>query len=202
MSAEEQPAFGPSALLTPANGLTLARLLAAPFLAVLTIAIGPTSWVLWSLWVVLTLSDSLDGYVARRHGTTRSGAFLDPLADKFLVLGALAALAALGSVGVVPVALIGAREISMSAFRTRAGRRGISVPARPLAKMKTLAQDLAVGAAFWPVIGNAHRGVVSTVLWVAVALTLVTGVEYVVDARRLSRTHARAGGEVASSRAA
>ena len=41
------PAFGPSALVTPANGLTLARLLAAPLIAVLTVTIGPTAWALW-----------------------------------------------------------------------------------------------------------------------------------------------------------
>jgi len=200
--SKRDPSFGPSALVTPANGLTLARLIAAPVLAVLTIAIGPTSWVLWSLWVVFSVSDSLDGYVARRHGTTRSGAFLDPLADKFLVLGALSALAALGTVGILPVALIGGRELGMSGFRTWAGRRGISVPARPTAKIKTLVQDLAVGAAYWPVIGNAHRGVVAIVLWVAVGLTIVTGAEYFVDARRLLRRAERTPGEVADSRAA
>ena len=66
----------------------------------------------------------------------------------------------------------------MSAFRVTAGRQGISVPARPLAKLKTLAQDLAVAGAFFPPIGQNHRGVVTIVLWVAVALTLVTGLEY------------------------
>ena len=59
----------------------------------------------------LLLSDGLDGQVARRLGTTRSGAFLDPLADKFLVLGALSALAAIGAVSVWPVTLIGARGL-------------------------------------------------------------------------------------------
>ena len=176
--------FGPSALLTPANALTLARLVGAPVLAVLTVEIGPASWLLWVLWTVFCLSDSLDGFVARRLGTTRSGAFLDPLADKFLVLGALSALAAIGAVSVWPVILIGAREIAMSGFRVTAGRRGISVPARPLAKLKTLAQDLAVAGAFFPPIGRGHLGVVGIILWVAVALTLATGLEYYLDARR------------------
>lgn len=176
------PAFGPSALVTPANGLTLARLLVAPLIAVLTVTIGPTAWALWSLWTVFTVSDSVDGFIARRHGATRSGAFLDPLADKFLILGALCGLAATGTISVVPLALIAAREIGMSAFRIVEGRRGISVPARPLAKLKTLVQDLAVATAFFPPIGAKDGDVISALIWLAVALTLVTGVEYLFQA--------------------
>ncbi|MGD0742554.1 MAG: CDP-alcohol phosphatidyltransferase family protein [Acidimicrobiales bacterium] len=192
--SESRPFFGPSALLTPANLLTFARLVGAPVLAVLAVEIGPASWLLWALWTVFCLSDGLDGHIARRHGTTRSGAFLDPLADKFLVLGALSALASIGAVTVLPVVLIGAREIAMSAFRVTAGRRGISVPARPLAKLKTLAQDLAVAAAFFPPLGRDHLGVAEVVLWVAVALTLATGVEYYLDARRDLRRPRETGG--------
>jgi CDP-diacylglycerol--glycerol-3-phosphate 3-phosphatidyltransferase len=190
--------FGPSALLTPANALTLARLVGAPVLAVLTVEIGPASWLLWALWTAFCFSDSLDGYVARRLGTTRSGAFLDPLADKFLVLGALSALAAIGAVSVWPVALIGAREIAMSAFRVTAGRRGISVPARPFAKLKTLAQDVAVAGAFFPPIGRGHLGVVGIMLWVAVALTLATGLEYYLDARNYLRGRLARDGDAAT----
>jgi CDP-diacylglycerol--glycerol-3-phosphate 3-phosphatidyltransferase len=179
-----RPSFGPSALLTPANALTFTRLVGAPALAVLTVEIGPTSWLLWALWTAFCLSDGLDGHIARRHGTTRSGAFLDPLADKFLVLGALSALSAIGLLSPLPVVLIGAREIAMSTFRITAGRHGISVPARPLAKLKTLAQDLAIAAAFFPPIGKTHLLAVEIVLWIAVGLTLVTGAEYYLDGRR------------------
>ncbi|MGA8295911.1 MAG: CDP-alcohol phosphatidyltransferase family protein, partial [Acidimicrobiales bacterium] len=176
------PAFGPSALVTPANGLTLARLLVAPLIAVLTVTIGPTAWALWALWTVFTVSDGVDGFVARRHGITRSGAFLDPLADKFLILGALSGLAATGTIGVVPVALIALREVGMSVFRVVEGRRGISIPARPLAKVKTLVQDLAVAAAFFPPIGAKDGGVITALIWFAVALTLITGAEYLFQA--------------------
>ncbi len=177
--------FGPTALATPANGLTLARLLGAPAIVALVLTSGPSSWLLWVLWSVLTFSDGLDGHIARRHGATRSGAFLDPLADKFLVLGALGALASTGEVGWLPVGLIAAREFAMSGFRVYAGRLGVSVPARAHAKLKTLFQDLAIGAAFLPPIGAHHRWIVTTLLWVAVALTLATGLEYGRDARAL-----------------
>ncbi|MCU1489386.1 MAG: CDP-alcohol phosphatidyltransferase [Acidimicrobiaceae bacterium] len=192
-AAERAPApptkrFGPSAVATPANALSFVRVVAAPLLGILVAETGPDSWLLWVLWTLLAFSDRLDGELARRHGVTRSGAFLDPLADKLLVIAALAALAGLGEVSWWPVAVIAAREVAMQAFRTYAARRGISIPARPLAKVKTLVQDFAVGLAFFPPIGGHYRDVVRVVLWVAVALTLYTGAEYLADGRRLLRS--------------
>lgn len=188
--ASDSRSFGPSAILTPANALTLLRLLGAPVIIVLVLTTGPASWLTWALWSVLTLSDVADGHIARRHGVTRSGAFLDPLADKFLVLGAFAALVARGVVSWVPVVIIAIREVAMNIFRVRSGRRGISVPASSHAKFKTLFQDLAIGAAFFPPIGAHFHSVVTTLVWLAVLLTVVTGLEYARDARGTMRSHA------------
>jgi len=174
--------FGPSALATPANLVTLLRLLAAPAYAALLATTGPASWLLWALWAGLAASDWVDGPLARRQGATRSGAFLDPLADKFLVLGALAALAGLGVFAVLPVVLIAVREVAMSAFRSYAGRRGVSVPARRPAKVKAWFQDFAVGFAVFPPLAH-HLLVARTTLWLAVAVTLLTGAQYALDAR-------------------
>jgi CDP-diacylglycerol---glycerol-3-phosphate 3-phosphatidyltransferase len=179
-------AFGPTALATPANAVTLARLVAAPLFAVFVVRTGPTSWLLWGTWTVLALSDGLDGRIARWHGTTRSGAFLDPLADKFLVIGALCALCALREVSIYALIVIAAREIAMSVYRVIAAGDGISIPARRLAKLKTLTQDVAIGVIFLPIIGEHHLVVAQGLLWVAVALTLISGVQYVADGRRLA----------------
>jgi CDP-diacylglycerol---glycerol-3-phosphate 3-phosphatidyltransferase len=176
--------FGPTALATPANLITVVRLLAAPILVVLVLHNG-TSWAAVAVWVVLASSDGIDGWLARRHGTTRSGAFLDPLADKFLVLGAMSALIAINRWWWVPVALIAAREIVISLYRSWVARFGISVPARPLAKVKTLVQDLAVGTALLPLTGTHHAMLPVTLLWLAVVLTLVTGAQYLLDGRRM-----------------
>ena len=142
------------------------------------------------LWTVLALSDGLDGRIARWHGTTRSGAFLDPLADKFLVIGALCALCALGDVSVYALILIAAREVAMSVYRVVAARDGISIPAGRLAKFKTLTQDVAIGFIFLPLIGLHHLVIAQGLLWVAVALTVISGVQYVVDGRRLAAAQA------------
>ena len=193
--------FGPSALATPANALSLVRVLAAPAYGVLLARYGPDGWLLWGAWVVLAFSDRLDGTLARRHGTTRSGAFLDPLADKALVLAALAALAELAVFPWWAVAVIAVREVAMSAFRTYAGRRGVSIPARPAAKVKTLVQTMAVGAAVWPLTAGVHDLGLG-VLYLAVALTLATGVEYVLDGRRVLDGHGGPAARVADRHAA
>jgi CDP-diacylglycerol---glycerol-3-phosphate 3-phosphatidyltransferase len=186
-TAHEHPghsgfAFGPSALVTPANAITVARLLAAPVYVLMLVAWG-ASWVNVVVGFVLAASDGLDGYLARRHGTTRSGAFLDPLADKAVVLGALITLAAEGHLPWLPVLLITAREIGMQVYRSWVGRRGVSIPARTSAKLKTLVQDFAVGTCIIPPLAHQH-GLQVAMIWFACALTLYTGVEYLLDGRK------------------
>jgi CDP-diacylglycerol--glycerol-3-phosphate 3-phosphatidyltransferase len=170
--------FGPSALATPANGVTITRLLLTVPLLVMVLDTG-ASWGAVSLWIVLCISDGIDGHLARRQGTTRSGAFLDPLADKVLVLGALAALVGQGTFWWVPAALIAVRELTIQAFRSFWGRRGLAVPATSLAKVKTVTQEVAVGLALLPLVDDHALWLATSVLWAAVALTLVTGVQYV-----------------------
>jgi CDP-diacylglycerol--glycerol-3-phosphate 3-phosphatidyltransferase len=176
--------FGPSALATPANAITLVRILALPLLVILILDDG-AEWPALALWVVLAGSDCVDGWLARRQGATRSGAFLDPLADKFLVLGAMAALVAKGVLWWLPVAIIAVREVALSAYRSYVGRRGVSVPARMQAKIKTWLQAIAVGLAIAPVAGDGYRDFRVGVLWAAVVLTVVTGVQYLWDGRRV-----------------
>jgi CDP-diacylglycerol--glycerol-3-phosphate 3-phosphatidyltransferase len=180
--------YGASALATPANVITITRmLLALPFLAFVA-RDGASHWALVA-WIVLAGSDGVDGYLARRHGTTRSGAFLDPLADKVLVLGAAWALVAAGSFWWLPVVVIAARELGISVFRSVYARRGVAVPARYAAKVKTVVQEVAVGFALLPVAADRAPWIADSLLWVAVVLTVVTGVNYVTEGTRaLSKT--------------
>ena len=181
--------FGPSALATPANAVTSLRVLLTPVLLVLIVGVGP-SWPALVLWIVLAGTDGVDGYIARRQGTPRSGAFLDPLADKLLVLGALWALAVEGGVSWVPVGVITAREVVMSAYRSWVARRGVSIPARGTAKVKTIVQAVAVGVALCPPIAQEASWLVGAVLWAAVALTLLSGAQYLRDGRAAATARA------------
>lgn len=177
--------FGPSALATPANAISFVRLLVTvPFL--MLIAETPLSYAATLLWIVLCVTDGIDGWVARKQGTTRSGAFLDPLADKVLVLGAMWALVASDRFAVVPVTLITVRELGIQGFRSYWGRLGLAVPASRGAKVKTVVQEVAVGLALLPTFER-QLWVADAVLWAAVVLTVVTGVQYLADGRAATR---------------
>ena len=185
--AERARRFGETAIKTPANAVTFSRLLFA--IPVLVWILderhhGHTNWGTFTGWLLLWLTDGLDGWLARREGATRSGAFLDPLADKILVSGGLLALAVRGDLAWVPVLLIVGREVAVSVWRSLAGRRGISVPARRLGKWKVTVQFLVVALVLFPPAGHVQH-LWNATLWLAVALSVVSAVDLVVAARRL-----------------
>ncbi len=187
MSVDQKPVrvprYHPGKRVTPANGVTVARILITPVLLML-IARRQFDWPTFLLGVVACGSDMIDGMLARRQGTTSSGAFLDPLADKFLVLGSMFVLAWKGALWWIPVLLIAARELWISVYRSRLAKRSISLPARKLAKWKTLVQQFAIGFACMPWVGRELPWVAQVVLLVALVLTLWSGALYFVDARR------------------
>jgi CDP-diacylglycerol--glycerol-3-phosphate 3-phosphatidyltransferase len=176
----------PDKLATWANAITVGRLLLSPLMFWAIPNDDQGSWIAFFLWFVLCASDGIDGYIARRHGTTSAGAFLDPLADKVLILGAMFTLVSTGVFWVVPVIIIAAREFVISIYRVLVGGKGISVPASKLAKYKTVFQQLAVAFAVMPPTALDATWLWNGLLWIAVVLALVSGAQYLVRARRLA----------------
>lgn len=172
----------PSAIRTWANAVTVSRLLVSPLLFAVIPDDKGGSWVAIALWSVLCMSDLLDGNLARKYGTTRSGAFLDPLADKVLVLGAMFTLVSQSVFSVWPVAIIATREIAVSVYRVFAGAKGVSMPASRTAKIKTLSQQLAVGFALLPLTAINYTYTWMITLWLAVGLTVLSGAQYALRA--------------------
>ncbi|MCY4456623.1 MAG: CDP-diacylglycerol--glycerol-3-phosphate 3-phosphatidyltransferase [Acidimicrobiaceae bacterium] len=168
----------------PANLLTVTRLLFAPLLFWLVLAAQDTrgaSWVVFGLGIALASTDFLDGKVARRANVvSRSGAFLDPLADKVVIIGSAFCLVAVQRYWWLPVALITARELAITAWRSRWARRGLALPARRSAKYKTLVQAAALAFAVAPPL-QTQDALIAVVLWVAVVWTLVSGAQYLLD---------------------
>lgn len=181
----------PIALASWANAITVGRLVLSPLMFLLIPEEAGGSWTAFGFWFVLCISDGVDGYIARRRGTTSSGAFLDPLADKVLVLGAMFTLVARGVFPIVPVLIIAAREFVISVYRTVVGTRGVSVPASRLAKYKTVFQQLAVGFALWPWFADIEW-TWTTLLWIAVVLSVVSGAQYLWAARMADRGYVEA----------
>lgn len=176
-------AFGPTAVATPANAVTVARIFGTA--VVIVLIVFERWWPAFAVYAVVAASDFLDGYMARREGATRSGAFLDPLADKFLVGGVLITLAVEQIVWWLPVVLILVREVVISAFRFYAVKRGASVPASVLGKLKTMITLIAIGLFLIPYAGV--RDVALVILWIAVGVTWVSGIDYLVRAQQLIR---------------
>lgn len=189
MTERAAGSFGPGALLTPANVITIVRIALAPIAFVLILD-HTSSWPLLALWFVITTSDSLDGYLARRQGTTRSGAFLDPLADKILALGGLWAMVLAGRFWWLPVVLITLREAVISGFRAFWGRRGLAVPASRIAKCKTVLQFSAVGFVVWPWF-TAWTLLADLVLWAGVVVAWASALQYLQSGSRSTTTMAR-----------
>jgi len=178
-------------LISPANIITISRIVMSPWLFMLIIAAEPnngTSWLAFGLGWISGLSDYFDGRLARASDSvSRWGAFLDPLADKIVVLGCAFSFASIGRYAWLPVLLIAAREIAMSLFRVRYSFQGLAVPARRSGKWKAIVQGLALVMAAMPTLKN-QQLIVDAALWIAVAFTIVTGLQYVIDGRSATRT--------------
>ena len=171
-------------MLHPANLLTMTRLVLSPVLFWLIFEAGANrgaSWAVFGLGVTMALTDFFDGRVARRsNAVTRSGEFLDPLADKVVVLGAGFCFVSVQRYWWLPVTILAVRELGITAWRTRWVSEGVVIPARLSAKYKTFVQGVALCMAACPALSGSDAVVVAA-LWVAVGFTVVTGLQYMLD---------------------
>ena len=136
------------------------------------------------LFVTASLTDLFDGIIARRHNLiTAFGKLMDPLADKVVVIGVAVCLVVVDRYGWVPVTLLTVREGVITLYRLWFARRGLAVPSRRSAKWKTLVQGTALLLAVLPPLQKAEV-VVQVSLWMAVAFTLITGFQYLLDGSR------------------
>jgi CDP-diacylglycerol--glycerol-3-phosphate 3-phosphatidyltransferase len=136
------------------------------------------------LFVVGALTDGLDGYLARRHGmTTTMGQWLDPLSDKLFVLAPMVTLTLLDRFPAWATVVVLAREIAVSALRWYLGSRRESMPASNVAKWKTASQVVVVTMYLLPLTGGLADLRLGA-LWVSVALTVYSGLDYFLRTRR------------------
>jgi CDP-diacylglycerol---glycerol-3-phosphate 3-phosphatidyltransferase len=183
VTTERVRRFSETAIKTPANAVTFLRLVFSIPVLVWILDKGQATWGTFTGWLLLWITDGLDGWLARRDGTTRSGAFLDPLADKILVLGGFIALAINGNFAWVPVAIVTGREVFVSSYRILEGRRGVSIPSRRLGKWKANVQFLAVAFVLFPPTAD-NPDVHDLALWTAVAFSVASAVDLLVSVRR------------------
>lgn len=143
------------------------------------------AYVAAALFIVAAATDGLDGYLARRYATTtRLGQWLDPLADKVLVAAPIVALVAIDRFPLWAAAIIVARELAVSLLRAWLGSRGRAMPASWWGKWKTSAQMVVIVLYLLPGLPAGARVVRFWILVAAVALTVWSGLDYVIKARR------------------
>ncbi len=170
------------------NSLTIARIFLVPLLVsvLLTkfegrLVLGwPVELVAGAIFGIASLTDWLDGYLARRRKqVTALGQFIDPLADKLLTIAAFTSLLQMDLVQAWMVAIIIGREFAVTALRAFAAARGVSMPASPLGKVKMVAQVVAILAL---ILGHDHLAgfvvVGQIALWVVVVSALVSAADY------------------------
>lgn len=172
--------------INPANVLTTLRMVLAPVVVGLLLVETSTTdaWAL-AAFVVASATDSADGYLARRRAqVTRWGKLADPVADKVLVIGTLAALAVRADIAWWVVAVIALREIAVTAQRQLLLRDGIVMSASQWGKLKTLSQVIAITLVIAPFVGPT---IGTVAMWVAVALTVASGLDYAIRGARRAR---------------
>lgn len=177
------------------NIITLVRIAATPLVLALILvdagANGPVRWLAAGLFVLFMLSDAVDGYWARKAGlVTDLGKLLDPIADKFLTGCALVALALLGELPWLIVVIVLGRELGITVHRLVAASNQVVIAAAWLGKVKTVLQSLAIPLALLPhqqFTGVFGHWLNVTVMSAAVAFTLISGFDYVLQYLRQKR---------------
>ncbi|NBH08114.1 CDP-diacylglycerol--glycerol-3-phosphate 3-phosphatidyltransferase [Amycolatopsis sp. SID8362] len=187
----------PVPTLNVANLLTLSRLVMVPlFVVALFVGDGhDTTWraIATGLFAVASFTDQLDGWVARKYGLiTDFGKIADPIADKALTGAALVGLSVLGELGWWVTIVIAVREIGVTLLRFWVIRHGV-IPASRGGKAKTMAQIAAIVAYLLPLPAGADP-VRWSLMGLALVLTVVTGVDYLVRAVRLRAAGRRVTG--------
>ena len=170
------------------NKLTMFRVVLIPFFVVFMLVNITTvdKWIALAIFIIASLTDLLDGKIARKYNlVTNFGKFMDPLADKLLVCSALICLVALNKIPAWIVIIIIAREFIISGFRLIASDNGVVIAASYWGKFKTTFQMVMICLMIADI--SAINLLTEIVMWVALILTVVSLVDYLVKNKDVMR---------------
>ena len=162
--------------MNTANKLTMLRVLLIPvFLISLYLGYPSTNYVGLAIFIAASITDFIDGYIARHYDqTTDFGKFMDPLADKLLVLAAMLWFVDLGQMPAMVVFVVLVREFAVSGMRMVASEQGRVIAAGWSGKVKTASTMICLCLMFFPV-----PAMVNTLCWAVILVTTIySGVEY------------------------
>ena len=166
------------------NKLTLLRVFMIPFFVVFMlteIAGGASKWIALAIFILASMTDWLDGYLARKNNlVTNFGKFMDPLADKLLVCSAMICLVEMDKLAAWMVIIIISREFIISGFRLIASDNGVVIAASYWGKFKTVFQMLMIILLIADIQNSAVQVVTTVFVWIALILTVVSLIDYLV----------------------
>ena len=169
--------------LTVPNVLTVVRILLIPVLVALLLSEFASDTLAAAVFILASVTDALDGWLARRHKSESNfGKLMDPLADKLLVTSALVSLVALDRLQAWVAMVIIAREFAVTGLRQLAMEHGEVIPASVWGKVKTVAQ---VAMVLVLILVEDSPAWVDGLVWVTVAITIVSGADYFFGFRSL-----------------
>ncbi len=165
------------------NKLTVLRVALIPFflVALMVDAIPYGKWIAVGIFIIASLTDMLDGKIARKYNLiTNFGKFMDPLADKLLVCSAMIALIELDRIPAWIVIIIIAREFIISGFRLVASDNGIVIAAGWWGKVKTVVQMVMIIFVMCDFGGSVVAVIENVLIYAALALTVISLIDYLV----------------------
>jgi CDP-diacylglycerol--glycerol-3-phosphate 3-phosphatidyltransferase len=176
------------------NAITIVRILCAPVFLFLLLADGgsdgPLRWWAAALFIVAIATDGIDGYLARKHDIVSDlGKLLDPIADKVLTGFAFIGLSILGELDWWITVVVLIREVGLTVYRLMVVSDHV-LAAAWMGKLKTLAQAIALSLALlplWTMVGEWIWWVNAVTMTIAVVLTILSGIDYVVSEARAAR---------------
>ena len=164
------------------NKLTLLRVVMIPVFMVVYMYWNVYPIISAAIFALAFVTDMLDGYLARKNNQVSNfGKIMDPLADKVLVAAAMVLLTATGVINAWVTVLVLAREFAVSGIRIAAAAEGNVVAASIWGKVKTIWQFIAITLAL---IINQGNWFVDILMWINLALTVLSGVDYIVKNKK------------------
>ncbi|HKM21507.1 MAG TPA: CDP-diacylglycerol--glycerol-3-phosphate 3-phosphatidyltransferase [Lachnospiraceae bacterium] len=166
------------------NKLTILRVIMIPFFVfflLTTVAGDASKWIALVIFIVASMTDWLDGYLARKNNlVTNFGKFMDPLADKLLVCSAMICLVQMDKLAGWMVIIIISREFIISGFRLIASDNGVVIAASYWGKFKTVFQMVMIILLIADFQNAVVQGITIGCVWIALILTIVSLIDYLI----------------------
>lgn len=176
------------------NKLTILRIILVPFLLVMLYNIGDSFLMSVGsaiLFLLISLTDLLDGKIARKYNlVTDFGKFLDPLADKILVISTMIAFIDMGYISSLAVIIIIIREFLVTSLRLVAASDNLVIAASKLGKLKTVIQMTVLTILFFTPQTVKLLGILpnTILIWIMVIITVVSGADYLIKNKHVIKT--------------